>query len=193
MDIIDVTNSTATPVKPDPQTIHLNAAQRKDPPSTSRTLLLQTTDIPTETVRLVRCHNPWPTKDVYFCPEEALPTFVSGVPALSSCSKLWAAIHNHHPEPLRLHSGQNVGTLVVVAIADSQPPPAASKPLCQPPVMEHLSPIQQQQLKELFQEFSDIISQGEDDLGCTPLQQHIIETKGPPLHQPYRRQNPAVW
>ena len=180
------------PAQPDPQTIHLNGAQKQDPPSTSRSLLLRTTDIPAETARLVRCHNPWPTKDVYFCPEEALPTIVSGVPALSSGSEVWVAIHNYRPEPLCLHSGQIVGTLEVVAIADSQPPPAASKPLRQPPVPGHLSPIQQQQLKDLFQEFSDIISQGEDDLGCTPLLQHTIETKGPPLRQPYRRQNPAV-
>ena len=48
------------------------------------------------------------------------------------------------------------------------------------------------EIKALFKEFSDIISQGEDDLGCTPLLQHTIETEGPPLHQPYRRQNPAV-
>ena len=111
---------------------------------------------------------------------------------LSSSSEVWIAIHNHRPEPLRLHSGQNVGTIEVVAIADSQPPPAASKPLCQPLIPEHLSPIQQQQLKDLFKEFSDIISQGEDGLGCTPLLQHTIETKGPTLRQPYRRQNPAV-
>ena len=165
---IDVTNGTATPAQPDPQTIHFNAAQKQDPPPTGRALLLQTTDIPAKTARLVRCHNPWPSDDVYFCPEEALPTFVSGVPALSS------------------------GSEEIVAIADSPSPPAASKPLRQPPVPEHLSPIQQQQLKDLFQEFSDIISQGEDDLGCIPLLQHTIETKGPPLRQPYRRQNPAV-
>ena len=36
------------------------------------------------------------------------------------------------------------------------------------------------------------MSQGEDDLGCTPLLQHTIETKGPPLRQPYCSQNPAV-
>ena len=61
-----------------------------------------------------------------------------------------------------------------------------------PPVQEHLSPLQQQQLNGLFKEFSDVFSQGEDDLGCTPLLEHTIETHGPPLRQPYRRQNPAV-
>ena len=71
-------------------------------------------------------------------------------------------------------------------------PPPTSSPHRQPPVPEHLSPTQQQRLKALYQEFSDIISQGEDGLGCTPLLQHTIETEGPPLRQPYRRQNPTV-
>ena len=162
------------------------------PPQSARALLLQAVDIPAEAARLARCHNPWPHKDVYFCPEEGLPTFVSGVPALTSGSKVWVAIHNHRPGPLRLHTGQNVGTLEIIALADSPPPPPASKQPSQPPVPEHLSPAQQQQLKALFQEFSDIISQGEDDLGCTPLLQHTIETERQPLRQPYRRQNLAV-
>ena len=189
---IGVTHGTATPAQPDPQTIHLNAAQTQDLPPTSRALLLQAIDIPAETASLIHCHNPWPNEDVYFCPEEGLPMFVSGVPALTSGSEVWVAIHNHRPEPLRLHTGQTVGTLEVVAVADSLPPPAASGPHRPPPVPAHLSPTQQQQLKALFQEFSNIISQGEDDLGCTPLLQHTIDTEGPPLHQPYRRQNPVV-
>ena len=53
-------------------------------------------------------------------------------------------------------------------------------------------PLQQQQLNELFREYQDVFSQGEDDLGNTPLLEHAIETHGPPLRQPYRRQNPAV-
>ena len=107
---IDVTRGTATPTQPDPQTIHLNTAQTPTPP-VSHALLLQAVDIPAEAARLVRCHNPWPNEDVYFCPEEGLPTFVSGVPALTSGSEVWVAIHNHLPEPLRLHTGQTVGTL----------------------------------------------------------------------------------
>ena len=47
-------------------------------------------------------------------------------------------------------------------------------------------------MRGLFQEYEDIFSQGEDDLGCTPLLQQTIETEGPPLRQPHRRQNPAV-
>ena len=139
---IDVTNGTATPAQPDLQTIHLNAAQAQDLPSTSHALLLQAIDIPAETASLVRCHNPWLSEDVYFCPEEGLLTFVSGVPILTSGSEVWVVIHNHRPEPHRLHTGQTVGTLKVVAIADAPPPPTASPPCHPPPIPTHLSPTQ---------------------------------------------------
>ena len=146
-----------------------------NPHSASRALLLQMTDIPSETARLVRCHNPWPSEDVLFCPEDALPAFVTGIPALSSGPELWIAIHNHRPEPLQLHSGQSIGVLEVVTQADT--PPTASQPSTssrpdpprRPSLPERLSPLQQQQLNELFHEFGDVFSQGEDDLGSTPL------------------------
>ena len=277
---IDVTNGTAMPAQPDPQTIHLNAAQRqqpqkrlpaqtaspppqphpprenpasgaslltkgtaepsfpqpqrqKNPPTGGRSAalpspetpppatagnfpsapishappnlthphtascarLLQKTDIPPETARLVHCHNPWPTEDVLFCPDGALPAFVTGIPALSSGPELWYAVHNHRPEPLQLHAGQSIGVLEVVHLAEApasaSPPSHPTKP-CQPPLPECLSPLQQQQLNELFKEYQDVFSQGEDDLGNTPLLEYAIETHGPPLRQPYRRQNPAV-
>ena len=166
------------------------------PHTASCARLLQTADIPPETARLVRCHNLWPTEDVLFCSNDALPAFVTGIPALSSGPELWIAVHNHRPEPLQLHSGQNIGVLEVVTLADSPATtsPASSRPQtpCHPPLPERLSPIQQQQLNELFREFSDVFSRGEDDLGNTPLLEHAIETHGPPLRQPYRRQNPAV-
>ena len=275
---IDVTEGTATPAQPDPQTIHLNATQKQppqerplprptqalpppqeaavsgaplpapraalSPPSLSQqqgrllaeagstgppqaasgpvqasgtpsatvlppalpemahthtascARLLQTADIPPETARLVRYHNPWPSEDVLFCPDGALPAFVTGIPALSSGPEHWYAVHNHRPEPLQLHAGQSIGALEVVHLAEaptSAPPSSLHPPSpCQPPLPENLSPLQQQQLTELFKEFQDVFSQGDDDLGNTPLLQHGIETNGPPLRQPYRRQNPAV-
>ena len=275
---IDVTEGTTTPAQPDPQTIHLNAAQTQQPqerllPQPARSLpppqeaavsgaslptprtvtnppplpqhqgrllaeagsatppeaapipaqppgpppapvqptapsnlahphtascarLLQTADIPPETARLVRCHNPWPSEDVLFCPDGALPEFVTGIPVLSSGPELWYAVHNHRPEPLQLHAGQSIGVLEVVHLAEAtaSAPPSSTHPIspCQPPLPENLSPLQQQQLNELFKEFQDVFSQGDDDLGNTPLLEHGIETHGPPLRQPYRRQNPAV-
>ena len=168
------------------------------PHAASCARLLQTADIPPETARPLRCHNPWPAEDVLFCPDDALPAFVSGIPALSSGPELWIAIHNHRSEPLQLHSGQNIGVLEVVTLADTPPttslPSASSRPdpPHRPSLPERLSLLQQQQVNELFHEFGDVFSQGEDDLGSTPLLEHTIETHWPPLRQPYRRQNPAV-
>ena len=121
---------------------------------------------------------------------------MTGIPALSSGPELWIAMHNHRPEPLQLHSGQNISVLEVVTLAETPASTSTTsshpqKP-CQPPLPERLSPLQQQQLNELFREFSDVFSRGEDDLGNTPLLEHAIEIHGPPLRQPYRRQNPAV-
>ena len=144
----------------------------------------------------MRCHNPWPSEDVLFCPDGALPAFVTGIPALSSGPELWYAVHNHRPEPLQLHAGQSIGVLEVVHLAEAptSAPPSSTHPTnpCQPSLPECLSPLQQQQLNELFKEFQDVFRQGDEDLGNTPLLEHGIETHGPPLRQPYRRQNPAV-
>ena len=187
------TQATARPGEP-LSTFSLPAASpyAAAPHAASRALLLQTADIPPETARLVCCHNPWPAEDVLFCPDDALPAFVTGIPALSSVPELWFAIHNHRPESLQLHSGQNIGVLEVKTLADKPPTASRPGPPRKPPLPERLSPLQQQQLNDLFREFSDVFSQGEDDLGSTPLLEHTIETHGPPLRQPYRRQNPAV-
>ena len=130
------------------------------PHTASRTLLLQASAIPPETARLVRCHNPWPTKDVLFCPGDALSAFVTGIPALSSGPELWIAMHNHRREPLKLHSGQNIGVLEVVTLADAPSTASQPGPPRRPSLPERLSLIQQQQLNALFQEFSDVFSQG---------------------------------
>ena len=84
---------------------------------------------------------------------------------LSSGPELWIAIHNHRPEPLRLQTGQNIGILEVVTVANTPSSASQPGPVHQPPMPEHLSPLQQQQLNDLFKEFSDVFSQGEDDLG----------------------------
>ena len=180
------TSATALPGEP-PSNASLSTASpcAAAPHAASRARLLQTADIPPETARLVRCHNPWPTEEVLFCPDDALPAFVTGIPALSSGPEFWIAIHNHQPEPLQLHSGQNIGILEVVTLADTPPTASRPGPPRRPPLPERLSLLQQQQLNDLFREFSDVFSQGKDDLGSTPLLERTIETPGPPLCQPY--------
>ena len=132
------------PTEPHPTPSNPTAPSNLAHPHTaSCARLLQTADIPPETARLVRCHNPWPSEDVLFCPDGALPAFVTSIPALSSGPELWYAVHNHRPEPLQLHAGQSIGVLEVVHLAEA---PATASPSskhptnpCQPPLPECLS------------------------------------------------------
>ena len=120
-------SATALPGKPTSNAPLLAAPPFDAMPHTaSSALLLQTADIPPEKASLIRCHNPWPTEDVLFCPADALPAFVTGIAALSSGLELLVAVHNHRPEPLQLHSGQNIGVLEVVTLADT--PSTISQP-----------------------------------------------------------------
>ena len=120
---------------------------------------------------------------MHSCPADGLPIFVSGTPVLTSGSEDWVALHSHHPGPLRLHAGHNVGTLEVMVVAEGSlaavPPTALTRPI----TPKHLSHTQQQQLRVVFNEYQDMFS---------PVLQHTIETTGPPFHQPYCQQNPTV-
>ena len=146
------------------------------PHTASRALLLQTADIPPETARLVRCHNPWPTEDVLFCPGDALPAFVTGIPALSSGPELWIAVHNHRPEPLQLHSGQNIGVLEVVTLADTPPTVSQPGPPRRPSLPERLSPLQQQQFFFFFMNGNTERAQCALSLVCIPQEMEKSKT-----------------
>ena len=145
----------------------------------------------------MRCHNPWPSEAVLFCPDGALPAFVTGIPALSSGPELWYAVHNHRPEPLQLPAGQSIGVLEVVQLAEA--PLLPLPPLCI--LLLLLASLLYQRISPRFSSSSSMsflkniqmsLVRGDEDLGNTYLLEHGIETHGPPLRQPYRRQNPAV-
>ena len=139
-------NLPPAPTEPCPKPSNpLAPSDLAHPHTASCARLLQTADIPPETARLVRCHNPWPTEDVLFCPDGSLPAFVTSIPVLSNGPELWYAVHNHRPEPLQLHAGQSIGVLEVVHLAEA---PASASPSshppqkpCQTPLPECLSPL----------------------------------------------------
>ena len=55
-----------------------------------------------------------------------------------------------------------------------------------------MSPEKKEELEALLSEFQDVFAGKGLKLGNTPLIEHEIHTKGPPIRQPYRRQNPEV-
>ena len=61
-----------------------------------------------------------------------------------------------------------------------------------PSIPDELSAKQRKELGELLEEFKDVFAGIDFNLGNTDLIEHEILTKGPPIRQPYRRQNPEV-
>ena len=61
-----------------------------------------------------------------------------------------------------------------------------------PEIPEELSEGQRRSLQELLDEFKDVLVGRDFRLGSTGVVEHEIHTHGPPIHQPYRHQNPEV-
>ena len=61
-----------------------------------------------------------------------------------------------------------------------------------PPIPDELSVKERNELSKLLEEFKDVFAWNDFKLGNTDLIEHEIRTKGLPIRQPYRRQNPEV-
>ena len=61
-----------------------------------------------------------------------------------------------------------------------------------PEVPEELSGAQGQELRELLEEFKDVFVGKDYRSGSTGVVEHEIHTHGPPIRQPFHRQNPEV-
>ena len=87
-----------------------------------------------------------------------------------------------------------MGTLEAVEVVEPPGDAAGARPSSLSELVPgHLSPVQQRQLAQLLEAYGDVFSRDEDDIGQTPVLEHTIETKGPPVWFPYCRQNPTVW
>ena len=62
-----------------------------------------------------------------------------------------------------------------------------------PHLPDQLSERQKKELSELLEEFRDVFTGKDFILWNTDLIEHKINTNGPPIRQPYKRQNPEVW
>ena len=61
-----------------------------------------------------------------------------------------------------------------------------------PEIPEELEDRQRRQLKELLDKYKRIFSETTGKLGRAGIIKHEIHTRGQPIRQPYRRQNPTV-
>ena len=75
---------------------------------------------------------------------------------------------------------------------ESDYPRAKAEEAGLPPIPDEQSAKQKKELSELLEKFKDVFAGKDFKLGNTDLIEHEIHTKEPPIHQPYRRQNPEV-
>ena len=121
-----------------------------------------------------------------FEPSDRLPEGLLGLPTLSEGSRVAVQLDNLTEGDITLIPEWEVGTISSVYLAQS---PAGSQ---LPQIPDSLSFEQQRDLRWLIDEYQYIFSKEGNPISSTPLVEHEIHTKGPPIRLPFRRQNPVV-
>ena len=114
-----------------------------------------------------------------------------GTTLLGQGQRLYIRLENVGEEDQVLDPNWEIGTVEVV---EEEPdfPACREEEEGLPEVSEELSRAQKQELQELLEEFRDVFVGKDFRLGSTGVVEHEIHTHGPPIRQPYRRQNPEV-
>ena len=62
-----------------------------------------------------------------------------------------------------------------------------------PEVPKELNSVQRKKIKKLLDSYADIFGRKDQPFLGTKWIKHEIHMEGPPIRQPFRRQNPMVW
>ena len=110
---------------------------------------------------------------------------------MGSGQRLYIRLENVGEEDQVLDPTWEIGTAEVV---EEEPdfPVGEEEEEGLPEIPEELSEGRKQSLQELLDEFKDVFVGRDFRLGSTGVVEHEIHTRGPPIRQPYRRQNPEV-
>ena len=105
---------------------------------------------------------------------------------------MYVRLENTSEEEQILNPDWKIG---MVEVVEEEPdyPRVEMEEIWLPPVPDGLTAAQKKDLRELLEEYQDVFVGKDFKLGNTGLIEHEIHTKGPLIHQPYRRQNPEVW
>ena len=155
--------------------------------------LLQRVQVPVESVRFVQIANPSPHHTVCFELLLELLLCLSSSTTLANKPSVWVALQNLWFEPMTLHTGHQVGTVETAEIMEPEEAAANSAPMSMGGLVpSHFYPMQQHQLTQLLQQYRDIFSRDDNDIGQAPVLKHIIETQSPSVWLPYHWQNLTV-
>ena len=128
---------------------------------------------------------------VLFEPSKRLPPVICGATSLGKVSKIYIQLENTSKDDQVLIPDWEIGTTEVV----EEEPDLLRTEMEEaglPTIPEDLSYEKKKVLEPLLREFQDVFTGKGLKLGNTPVVEHKIHTRGPPIRQPYRRQNPEV-
>ena len=130
-------------------------------------------------------------KKILFEPSDKLPQVIRGTISLASGQQIYIRLENVGEEDQVLDPTSEIGTAEVV---EEEPdfPAGREEEEGLPEIPEELSEVQRRRLQELLDEFKDVFVGRDFRLGSTSVVEHEIHTHGPPIRQPYHRQNPEV-
>ena len=123
-----------------------------------------------------------------FEPSEKLPATLRSVAAISQGETIKIRIDNSSEDEQLIDSGWEIGTIQAVTIEEMQ----KKDPLKIPAVPMELEKWQRDELEILLKKYKTVFSESMGRIGATDVIQHEIHTKGMPIRQPYRCQNPTV-
>ena len=118
-------------------------------------------------------------------------TNVKGTTSLGQGQRLYVRLENTGEEDQVIDPNWEIGTVEVVEEEPDFPAGGAEEEGL-PEIPGELSGTQGQELRELLEEFKDVFVGKDFRLGSTGVVEHEIHTRGPPIRQPFRRQNPEV-
>ena len=130
-------------------------------------------------------------KKILFEPNEKLPQMLRGTTSLGQGQRLYARLENTGEEDQVIDPNWEIGTVEVVG-EEPEFPAVGAEEEGLPEIPGELSGTQGQELQELLEEFKDVFVGKDFRLGSTGVVEHEIHTRGPPIRQPFRRQNPEV-
>ena len=127
--------------------------------------------------------------NVLFEPSGKLPHVIRGTTSLGKGSKIYIRLENMSKEDQVLSPDWEIGTAEIV---EEEPdlPRTEVEETGLPSIPEDLP--EKKDLEALLEEFQDVFTGKGLKLGNTPIIEHEIHTRGPPIRQPYHRQNPEV-
>ena len=130
-------------------------------------------------------------KKILFEPSEKLPPVIRGTTSLGYGQRLYVRLENVGEEDQVLDPTWEIGTAEVI---EEEPDFPAGKEEEEglPEVPEELNEAQRRDLQGLLEEIRDVFVGKDFRLGSTGVVEQEIHTHGPPIRQPYHRQNSEV-